>query len=229
MCSQFENKFPIHDIIKKTNSIILDDDVLGNWNRHIYPYTKSAVVTAAEQQNILRLMQYSLVPSWSDTAKPKFSTYNARLDRNNKLGQQEFIYNAPTWRNAFCRQHCIVPLSSFFESCTTGSHAGNIVRFASSDFSEMLFAAAIWDSWTDKLSGEVINSFAILTDEPNDFLLEVGHDRQPVFLSSENMQTWLYSEMNSRQWYDFLKSNQYTPEYAVTNERVLSGWQNSLF
>lgn len=227
MCSQFENLVPISDLLKITDSVVADNAVNGNWSRHVYPYAKATVITGSESTNLLQLMQYSLIPSWSKTAKPKFSSYNARLDREGKHNQPERIYQAPTWNVPFSRQHCIVPLTSFFESCTTGTHAGNIVRFAGESPNDILLAAGIWDSWTDNSSGEIITSFAIITDDPTPFLLEVGHDRQPVFLSQQNADVWLNQQQSPVQWYDFLKGNQNPVNYQVSNFRQLKGWRNT--
>lgn len=104
MCSQFENLVPIAKLMQLTESIIADDALLSdNWSHHVYPYAKAPVVTHHDNQNQLRWLQYSLVPAWSKVAKPKFSSYNARLGRINKNNQLEHIYNAPTWKIPFSR------------------------------------------------------------------------------------------------------------------------------
>jgi putative SOS response-associated peptidase YedK len=154
------------------------------------------------------------------------SSYNARLDRLGKNHEPQKIYQAPVWNVPFSRQHCIVPLTSFFESCTSGTHAGNIVRFTRNQPDYILLAAGIWDSWTDKTSGEVINSFAIITDDPTPFLLEVGHDRQPVFLNWQDADFWLNQQQSPVRWYEFLKHNQNPIDYQVSNFRQLKGWSN---
>ena len=86
----------------------------------------------------------------------------------------------------------------------------------------MLLAAGIWDKWTDSESGKVIFSFAILTDEPTPFILEVGHDRQPVFLDDKNANIWLdYKTLPAEEAYNFLKNNQEKVDYIVVNQRAL--------
>lgn len=226
MCSQYELVSPVSKIISETK-VTLDDTVLSlTWDTHVFPYAKAPVITRYNNQNSLRLMSYSLVPSWSKTAKPKFTTYNARLDRPAKEGDRlELIYEAPTWRQPFKSQRCIVPISGFFESCREGGHAGNIVKFSNQDESDLLLAAGVYDRWTDLNTGEIIDSFAILTDDPVAFILEVGHDRQPVFLNLDNAYKWLdHSALLVTAAYDFLKTHQLSIDYKVTDIRKLKGY-----
>ena len=224
MCSQFENLVPIAKLAKYSNSIFDDQVASLIWEPHVYPYAKAPVVTRYEQYNSIRLMSYSLVPAWSKTAKPKFSTYNARLDRPGQGDSLELIYNTPTWRRPFLKQRCLVPLSGFFESCRVGTHVGNIVKFTANNSDDILLAAGIWDKWTDQTTGEIINSFAIITDNPCDYILEVGHDRQPVFLNLANADTWLNTEaLPAAEAYNFLKNNQEPINYAVSNYKQLKG------
>lgn len=227
MCSQYELVVPVSKIIADTK-ITLDYNALNlTWDKHVFPYAKAPVITKYSNQYSLRLMSYSLVPSWSKTAKPKFTTYNARLDRPAKQSDKlELIYEAPTWRQPFRSQRCIVPLSGFFESCREGSHTGNIVKFSNQNESDLLFAAGVYDKWTDRSTGEVIDSFAILTDDPVPFILEVGHDRQPVFLNLDNAYKWLdHTTLPFKLAYDFLKTNQLPVDYRVTDFKKLKGFK----
>lgn len=227
MCSQYELVVPVSKIIADTR-ITLDDSVFNlTWNKHVFPYAKAPVITKYNNQNSLRLMSYSMVPYWSKTAKPKFTTYNARLDRPAKQGDKlEMIYEAPTWKQPFRSQRCIVPISGFFESCREGSHAGNIVKFSQHDELDLLLAAGVYDRWKDHSTGEIIDSFAIITDDPVPFILKVGHDRQPVFLSLDNAYKWLdYITIPDKSAYDFLKTNQLPIDYKVTNFKKLKGFK----
>lgn len=241
MCSQYSLKSNVSAIAKLLNIDTADNELSLNdssFNSHIYPHAKAPVVIAPNDTMRIVSMQYSLIPHWSKSDKLKFTTYNARLDRpntkssvndssnseinnpnnNNSL---EKIYQAPTWRKPFESQRCIVPLTGFFESCKNGSHGGNIVEFSSNN-QPLLFAAGIYDKWINPESNQEIHSYAIITDEPTEFILSVGHDRQPVFLTPDKHKTWLnHKALKSHDAYDFLKSNQESIAYSVNNVREL--------
>lgn len=226
MCSQFENKASISQIVGATKSTVDDQITDLEWEPHVYPHTKAPVVTRHEYYNSIRLMNYSLVPFWSKTNRPKFSTYNARLDRVVDGNRLERIYTTPTWKTPFSSQRCLVPLTGFYESCTTGTHAGHIVKFHSTKSDDLFLAAGVWDKWTDHQTGEIVFSFAIITDNPCDYIQEIGHDRQPVFLKPEDANLWLDSQLlKSEQAYTFLKSRQEPIKYAATSHKLLRRFQ----
>ena len=104
-------------------------------------------------------------------------------------------------------------------------HSGNIVKFTPGTHEDLLLAG-VWDKWTDHATGEIIFSFAILTDNPSDCVLSVGHDRQPVFLNLANADAWLNTEaLPSAEAYTFLKHNQETINYSVIDYKPLKGFK----
>ena len=48
----------------------------------------------------------------------------------------------------------------------------------------------LWEEWLDKESGELLETFTIITTEANDVLKPV-HDRMPVIIKAENYDEWL--------------------------------------
>lgn len=224
MCSQYELKFSLNELALLTDSSINE---IFNFEPHIFPYQIAPVILRENNLNTIKPMNYSLIPAWSKTAKPRFSSYNARLDRPamNNQSNLELIYHAPTWRTPFRQQRCLVPITGFFESCRNGSHAGNIVKFGAQENeqnSSILIAAGIWDQWVDPVTTKTIQSFAILTDDPVDFIRNIGHDRQPVFLNAHNAATWLnHQQLTPEQTYRFLKNSQLKVNYDVSIHRQL--------
>ena len=129
-------------------------------------------------------MNYSLVPHWSKVQRPKFATYNARI---------ETIHEKPTWREPLKTKRCLIGISSFFESCYQGSHEGNIVEFRHPD-QKIWAIAGLWSEWIDPASGEVLESFAIVTTQPSKYIRSIGHDRSPLFIEKKNISSWLNQE-----------------------------------
>ena len=51
---------------------------------------------------------------------------------------------------------------------------------------ESLFAfAGLWDTWKDKATGVALNTYIVITTEPNE-LMEPLHNRTPVILQRED-------------------------------------------
>jgi putative SOS response-associated peptidase YedK len=57
-----------------------------------------------------------------------------------------------------------------------------------------LTAAALWNEWKNRETGERIKSCSMIITEPNAFVAEV-HDRMPVLLKPEQFDRWLSEEL----------------------------------
>ncbi len=172
----------------------------------------------------VQTMNFSLIPSWSRERRIKFATHNARLMSEDGLTP---IFKKPTWKIPFLENHCIVPISQFVEPIYTGEYAGNMIRFFGDRFQ---FAAGITDTWVDKETGEVINSFSILTDDPVDFVAKAGHDRTPVFINTKAAKDWLSLKEKPEALIHFLKSNRQEPnEWKIEIDRPMKpGWEKRI-
>ncbi len=227
MCAQFIIKANLEQAARwlaiTPSAEEFDGDL--NFDLLVLPYKPPAPVFVTEA---LAMMHFSMVPSWAKERKVKFATHNARL---NSEDGKEPIYKKPTWRTPFKTQHCVVPISRFIEPIYIGDMAGNMVKFGQTS-GEVLFAAGIWDSWTDRSTGEVIESFAIITDEPPTFVAETGHDRCPIFLGREAARSWLEaSALPPEEWFIFLKSKAHTHDidYSAAIHRPLAkGWEKRI-
>ncbi len=163
-------------------------------------------------------MKFSLVPSWSKEPKVKFATHNARI---------ETILEKPTWKIPFQSQHCVIPMSGFFESVYTGPLAGHIIKF-SGEKDELLFAAGIFDFWENANdSQKSFFSFSILTQDPSILISSYGHDRTPLFIKKDFAANWLEKSQQSPEEMKIeLLKQAYHPELKIESDRALKpGWE----
>ncbi len=97
--------------------------------------------------------RFGLIPYWAKDATFGRRTYNAR---------SETVASKPAFRDAWQRgRRALVPMTRFYEP---DWHSGRAVRWRIERRDESPFAvAAIWDRWTDRASGEIVESFSLLT------------------------------------------------------------------
>lgn len=101
----------------------------------------------------LAVGQWALIPPWSKEAKLKYSTNNAR---------SEELADKASFRDAWARgQRCIIPAADFDEP---NWESGKNVwwRFERADGRPWALAG-LWNTWTDRTTGEVLESFTMLT------------------------------------------------------------------
>lgn len=165
----------------------------------IYPHHMAPVIAKNREGKVTVVpMNYSLVPYWSKVRKPKFTTYNARIE---EMEQKQ------TWREPFQKKHCLVPMRYFLESAHFGDFNGYMIKIQSD---EPLIAAGVWDLWINPENQEKVISFAIITTEPSEQIYKAGHDRSPLFLNPKEAVKWLERMEKPRA---FLQSHQVVPHF----------------
>lgn len=96
---------------------------------------------------------WSLIPWFAKTPKLAYSTNNARFEQ---------ITTTSSFKQPWLKgQRCIIPAQSFDEPCwETGKNAW--WRFHRADGSPWGLAG-LWNAWLDKATGEIIESYTMLT------------------------------------------------------------------
>ncbi len=126
------------------------------------------------------LLRWGLVPFWSKTPKATFSSINARA---------ESLETSGAWREPFRQRRCLIPADFFYAWEKTGPNAPQPWAVALKD--DQLFSfGGIWDRWKDKQTGKVLETFSIVTTDPNE-LLEPFHNRCPLIIEPRDYDRWL--------------------------------------
>jgi len=121
--------------------------------------------------------RWGLVPSWSKDLKIGARLINARA---------ETVREKPSFRAAFKRRRCLIPISGFYEWKREGKTR---IPFHIHRSDEKPFAVAgLWETW-DQGDGP-IESCTILTTAANQFMAPI-HDRMPVMLEPSLFPIWL--------------------------------------
>jgi putative SOS response-associated peptidase YedK len=130
----------------------------------------------------VRMMQWGLQPSFAkpDAKYDPWKVFNARRER---------LLESPVHRRLVDSKRCVVLLEGFYE--WNGPSKGGKQPFYIHGDGVML-AAGLFDTWTSA-DGEKHYTYTILTTDSCK-MLEWLHDRQPVFLTSEQAELWLATD-----------------------------------
>ena len=152
-----------------------------------------APVITGDQPDKLQFFQFGYTPSW---AQKKVYVINARSEGDhNKENDRNYtgamgIINKPMFRRSIRSKRCLVIADCFIEGPQKEKLKKPYVVYLKDGKRPFAFAG-IWDEWTDKESGEITKSFAVITTVSNDVTEQIGHHRSPVILSKEDEKKWL--------------------------------------
>ncbi|MFD1894961.1 SOS response-associated peptidase family protein [Ottowia beijingensis] len=176
------------------------------WDEVVFPrgrgvFIRRAVHDAAYSRELVA-GQWGLIPHFAKSAKLPYSTNNAR---------SEELAAKPTYRTPWAKgQRCIIPADSFDEPCwETGRNVW--WRFRRADGAPWGLAG-LWNTWTDRATGEVHESYTMLTlnadhhplmsrmHKPDPKLPPDSQDKRSVIpIESSDVDQWLAGTMAEAQ------------------------------
>jgi putative SOS response-associated peptidase YedK len=140
------------------------------------------IITEENENRIIQPMRYRVRPFGSKEEVPaKYNVFNARIDA---------LEIRNTWSSIFMRNHGIVPLVGFYEWVKGHDDKPALIKFFPKD-RELMWAPCLYDEWVSKDGQIQFKSFAIITDDPPPEVLKMGHDRCPIFLDKDEIDSWL--------------------------------------
>jgi putative SOS response-associated peptidase YedK len=125
------------------------------------------------------LARWGLVPSWAKDLKFGNRCINARA---------ETIATTPSFRSAYAKRHCLVPLDAFYEWTGEKGHKTKW-RIRLKDAPPFALAG-LWEWWRDPATSQGVETYTIITTEANAAIAPL-HDRMPVIVSENNYARWL--------------------------------------
>jgi putative SOS response-associated peptidase YedK len=131
-------------------------------------------------QREIVLMRWGLIPYWAKDAKIGYSTINAKA---------ETITTAPAFREAIKRRRCLVPADAFYEWQKLDPKSKQPFAIALKSGAPYAFAG-IWERWRDPKTPEPLETFSIITTDPNE-VVEPLHNRMPVIIEPKDYERWL--------------------------------------
>jgi len=164
-------------------------------------------------------MEWGFIPSWIKNrteldhfrrggVNPVTGKYDVPITTLNAIGEE--LFQKPMYKKAAKEQRCLVLSSGFYEwrhiyplNKRTGQPLKTAVKyphFIHLPKQEYFYMAGIWNPWTDKESGEYVESNAIVTTKANE-LMEIIHNskkRMPTILNEDLAYEWLFGKMDEK-------------------------------
>lgn len=153
----------------------------GRYNGFQHPQTP---VITHNHPNTIQMIQWGLIPAWSADDSIKKHTLNARI---------ETLHEKPAFRDVI-NNRCLVLADGFFEWQWLDAKGKAKQPYLLTLPGEEAFGfAGIWSVWTDRNTGEQIQSYTLLTTEANELMSRVHNTqkRMPILIAADKENAWL--------------------------------------
>lgn len=158
------------------------------------------VITSEEPQNI-KPYRWGLIPKWckdeKQAAEISLQTLNAKA---------ETVFEKPSFRNSIAHKRCIVIVNGFYEWRTEGKiKYPYYIHLKEQDFFSL---GGIYENWANKTTGELINTFSIITVDANPLMQKIHNlkKRMPFIIPIAKEKEWLKSDLTKEEIQLLMKS-----------------------
>lgn len=134
----------------------------------------------------IKVYTWGLIPYWvkdaSQAGEIRMKTFNARC---------ESLSEKASYRHIIGCKRCLVLVNGFYEWQTQVKN--KIPYYIGVTGQAAIALAGLYDEWINPVSGEIHNTFTIVTTRANP-MLEIIHNlkkRMPVILSDDDQKRWL--------------------------------------
>jgi putative SOS response-associated peptidase YedK len=132
-------------------------------------------------ERALDRLWWGLIPYWTKDPKGGRKPINAK---------SETVASLPSFRDAYKRRRCLLPIDSFFEWRPIEGQKTKQPYAIAMKSGEPFALAAIWENCQRPETEEWMRTFAVLTCPANELMADI-HDRMPVIVPPESYDRWL--------------------------------------
>jgi putative SOS response-associated peptidase YedK len=207
--------------LKQLEKALAKYDFLNNDLNIGFEYGLSAVLkplNGKEDFDIVQ-MEWGFIPHYINNREElehfrkggtnaKTGKFDVPIITLNAIGEE--LFENVTYKKAAAERRCLVLSSGFYEwrhvfplNKRTGQPLKTAIKypyFISLPNKEYFYMAGIWTTWTDKNTGEHVDSFAIVTTRANKLMEQVHNSkkRMPTILNEDLGYEWLFGKLDEK-------------------------------
>lgn len=179
--------FSTNKDIEYYDNAIKEFDELHQVSGYSHP---EVIIYRNDQPHMPSLSSWGLIPEWIKNEQDALNIRNKTLN-----ARSETLFEKASFKDSARHKRCIIPVAGFYEH---HHFKGRPYPFyISHNEDEPLNLAGIWSEWTNKSTGELINTCSIITSKANQLMTRIHNNpklpeaRMPVILPEGFEDEWL--------------------------------------
>jgi putative SOS response-associated peptidase YedK len=140
------------------------------------------------------LFEWGLIPFWT---KDHASADDIRNKTLNAVG--ETVFEKPSFRKSIISKRCLLGINGFYEWREFNKQ--KYPYFIKTLSSDIFSLGCIYENWVDNTTGEIRNTFSILTTPANPLMEKIHNQkkRMPLILAKEDEALWIDPRLTTEQ------------------------------
>ncbi len=184
MCYHTKQSKKATEVMKRFKANIERPDLFKeNAIYSVFNYPHTPVIIDKETE-LIKEFYWGLIPVWATDETIREYTRNARI---------ESIKEKPSFKGNI-KNRCLIISDGIYEWQWLDPKGKEKQKYEITTPNNELFSfAGLYSTWVDKSTGEIRNTYTIVTTEANPFFAEIHNSkkRMPVILSPEREKDWL--------------------------------------
>lgn len=133
----------------------------------------------------VEISEWGLIPSFAANEEKANEIANMTLN-----ARSDTIRQKPSFKNSIIRNRCILPIDGFYEWQHNGKNKQPYYIYPADE--TVFYLGCIFNKWVNKLTGEIRDTFSIITTDANPLMAEIHNSkkRMPLILSKNSIETW---------------------------------------
>lgn len=185
MCYYTQQHASIREVTKRFNASVDDPDgFLVSEMINGFAHLNTPIIVDKTPDVISTNFSWGLIPSWAKDKDFRKNTLNARI---------ETVDEKTAFKNS-TNNRCLIIVTAYYEWRWLDPKGKVKVKYQiNSQEDEILTFAGLYNSWQDIQTGELVNTYTILTTEANETMKYVHNikQRMPVMLKKNDEKAWL--------------------------------------
>ncbi|MGN6265437.1 MAG: SOS response-associated peptidase [Ginsengibacter sp.] len=205
--------------LKHLEKLVANFDFLATDLQIGFDYSLNAVLKKHQEEEDFDIvqMEWGFIPGYLKTREDVAKMRNGYKDTTGKFRPpiitlnavcEELLLPGKIYREAGLKRRCLVLSTGFFEwrhiypvNKRTGlplKTANKYPYHITVKDKGYFYMAGVWQPWTDKATGEYVESFAIVTTVANALMMQVHNSkkRMPTILNDDLAWEWMFGDLD---------------------------------
>jgi putative SOS response-associated peptidase YedK len=166
--------------------------------------------------------EWGLIPAWIKDTK---SADEIRTKTLNAIG--ETVFDKPSFKKSITSKRCLLGVNGFYEWREFNNT--KYPYFIKTKSNEIFSLGCIYDSWVDKGTGEIRNTFSILTTAANPLMKKIHNmkKRMPLIIPEQHEKNWITQNLPKEQIQEMIKPYDESDMTAYTISKNVNSAKNN--